>query len=271
MDYFVVESTFQPLFAQLGLGDCAGTIHHFTGAELAPPKKTAIKPSFLGTGESSVPIFYKQYSFAKPSWRFLGRASKARREYENYAVFKDLNITCAERMACGEQRDELGRLQRAFIITRAVPNVETLLEFIPKHCPSRTTAQSREMRGQILQQLASMTRRIHEVGFFHNDLYWRNILVQWKPGEAPKLWWIDCPRGGFARFPFFQSHRRIKDLAALDKSAEQLLSVGERIAFVKLYLGEKRLGSKARQLIRDTLAYRQSRWGRTEKSALQRA
>lgn len=258
----MVESSFQSLFAQLGLHDCSQTIRFFTQSVTAPFKKTWIKPTRLGSGENAVPVFYKQYSFNKPSWKFLGRFSKARREFENYAVFQRLNIASAQRIACGEQRDALGRLKRAFIVTRAISDTTTLLEFIPKHCADRTSAEIKRTRKTIIDQLAGMTRQIHEAHFFHNDLFWRNVLVQWKPGEEPRLWWIDCPRGKFSRIGILQRHRRIKDLAALNKSAEEHFSPRERIEFMKIYLRQNRLDAMGRRLIRDTRAYGKSRWNK---------
>jgi hypothetical protein len=260
MDFFVIEPSYQPLFHQLGLDDCARTIHFFAQTQNTPFKKTWIKPVLLGAGEDSVPMFYKQYSFLKPSWKFWGRFSKARREFENYAVFQRLNIASAQRIACGEQRDGLGRLKRAFIVTRAVPDSMTLLEFMPKHGSDRANAESKKMRKTIINQLARMTRQIHEVNFFHNDLFWRNILVQSISGAEPKLWWIDCPRGKFSGVAFFHRHRRLKDLAALDKSAEEHFSPRERVQFMKIYMGQMRLNAEARRLIQDVIAYRKKRW-----------
>lgn len=260
MDLLIVEPSFQPLLDQLGLCGCAQLIHFFTNAEKLPFKGTWLKAAQLGMGENSTSVFYKQYSFPKPSWRFLLRASKARRELENYDVFKQLGIPCAQRIACGEERDWLGRLKRAFIITQVIPNVSMLQEFVQKHCPNRADRESRQIRRSIIEQLAQMTRRIHQAGFCHNDLYWRNILVQWNPGEMPKLWWIDCPRGRFAHTSFFRHRGKIKDLAALDKLAEKHFTRRERIEFIAFYLGEKRLGTSGRRLVCDTLAYRKKRW-----------
>jgi hypothetical protein len=259
MDFFVVEPAFQPLFERLGLRDCAKIIEFFSKDTTGPFKKTWIKAASLDSGATSESVFFKQYAFKNPSWKFFGRASKARREFENYAVLQQLKISCAQRVCCGEQRDWLGRLQRAFIITKAIPDTVTLLKFVREDCPERASVESAEMRRSIVEQLAAMTRRIHEAHFFHNDLFWRNVLVQWKPkpGEEPKLWWIDCPRGGFG---FAWHRKRIKDLAALDISAEKLFSASERILFMKIYSGQEKLNAEVKRLIRSVLAYRKKRW-----------
>jgi hypothetical protein len=207
---------------------------------------------------SSLAVFFKEYHYPKPSWRFLGRASKARREFQNYAAFAKIGIQAAERVAYGERRDLIRRLHSAFIITRAIPDVITLTEFFKQH-GSRDVPGSTALRAQLLSQLAFMTKRIHAANFFHNDLYWRNVLVTWVPPEA-RLWWIDCPRGGFKRRAFWPNRKQIKDLASLDKIAAQLCTPKERIEFVKRYLNIQRLTEIAKHLVRATLAYRRKRW-----------
>lgn len=222
-----------------------------------PPAKTAaiVRPTQMPLPNGgTLEVFYKQYEFARPAWKFLGRPSKALCEFQNYATFAKLGIACAEPVACGEERDALGRLRRAFIVTRAIPNAQTLVEFW-----SERRATRRE-RADLIEQLARWTRRIHDENFFHHDLVWRNILVNRDANGAARLWWIDCPRGGFNRWPPLRSRKQLKDLASLDKSAARFCSRTERLRFVKVYLGIKRLTDAAKKLIRDELAYRKSRW-----------
>jgi hypothetical protein len=259
MDSLSVDPRFQSLFDELRIGNCAQAFDFFVDAKTDARDKPFVKTMELSWAGKPLLVFFKQYAFASPSWKFLGRASKARREFENYEVFQRLGIASAERVACGEQRDWMGRLRRAFIVTRAVPNASTLLEFVPKHCPDAASPERKKVRTAIIAQLAGMTRRIHEANFFHNDLFWRNILVQFSPGAELKLCWIDCPRGRFR--PWFRRHQaRLRDLAALDQPSEKFFAPRERIAFTKLYVGQKRLNATAKQLIRDALAYRHDHW-----------
>ena len=255
-----VSAGFQQVFQQLGLTSCESVVRHFLGREI-PAEAVSVRAAALKLPDgSSVAVYYKQYEYASPAWKFIGRASKARCEFRNYETFVQLGISAAEPIACGEQRDGLGRLRRAFILTRAIPGAMTLTDFVQKRCADRGDATSREMRECLLRQLAGMTHRIHAAHFFHHDLVWRNILVTWTPPGDPKLWWIDCPRGRFDRWSPSRYRRRLKDLASLDKVAAQLCSARERIAFVKQYLGKSRLDPEAKQLVRDTLSYRKRRW-----------
>jgi hypothetical protein len=168
-----------------------------------------------------------------------------------------LGIACAERIACGENRDALGRLRRAFIVTRAIPDAANLKDFVANHC-SKPGSQS--LRNSLRRQLAALTRASHAGGFFHNDLYWRNVLVSWHPPAEPEVWWIDSPRGQLRDGSSWRRRRILKDLAALDKTASQQCRRAERAAFAAEYLGRPRLDPEVRQLIRDALAYRKQRW-----------
>ena len=257
----VIDTRHQTTFSALGLNSFDSVVAFFGGDKL--PARTCVRiwPHTISPpGQPALSVFYKQYEYRPASWAFLGRRSKARREYRNYETLEDLGIACAERMACGEHRDGFGRLQRAFIVTRAIPGAMNLIDFTAKHCADRIAEPTRLLRTAIRRQLAAMTRASHVGGFFHNDLYWRNVLVSWQPPAEPKVWWIDSPRGQLDRWSPWRSRRRLKDLAALDKSAASNCRRTERAAFVAEYLGTSRLDAQARQLIREILAYRKQRW-----------
>ena len=254
----LVDARYQPAFAALELNSFDSVLRHFGGDKL--PANTAVRVrtrELAVPGQPTVAVYYKQYEYRPASWAFLGRRSKARREFENYAAMEDLALACAQRIACGESRDAIGRLRRAFIITRAIPDAVSLLDFLTR--PSQAPV-GQPARTAIRQQLAQLTRASHAGGFFHSDLYWRNVLISGGPAGPPKVWWIDSPRGLRDTWSPWRDRRRIKDLAALDKAASCHCRRGERAAFVAEYLGKSRLDAEARQFIREVLAYRQHRW-----------
>lgn len=225
------------------------------------PTKTSVfvERTELG-GPSPTPAFYKQYFYRPPSFGFLGRPSKARCEYNNYGVFETLNLRCAERIACGEDRDKLGRLRSAFIITRAIPDAIGLIDFMSGRADNKPAVATSRGRRTVLRQLAAMTRVIHEAGFYHHDLVWRNILVNVDSNGGPQVWWIDCPRGQFDRWSPWRRRRQLKDLASLDKCGSQYCSRTERLEFIKSYLGRKTIDAAVRTLARDVTRYRRERW-----------
>jgi tRNA A-37 threonylcarbamoyl transferase component Bud32 len=257
-DLLIVDPAFRGRFEGRALTS-AGEVIRQLGGDGARRKGTAVAKITLRFRDgSSEEVFFKQYVYPTPAWTFVGRRSKARREFDNYAALQRMDIPCAQALACGELRDRLGRLRRAFILTRAVPEAQTLIEFVQTRCPERDTEASRKLRREIITQLAPMVGRIHEGNFFHNDLVWRNILITCPPQGAPEVWWIDCPRGGFALL-----HRRrllVKDLALLDKEGARRCSRAERLAFVKAYLGRSRLDAEVKRLAKAVLSYKQRRW-----------
>ncbi len=259
--FFLIDARYQPAFAALGLNSFDSIAACFASQPSLRKGPVLVKQGTIEPpGAPALPVFFKQYEHASDSWKFWGRRSKARCEYENYEAFVRLGVDCAQRVACGEQRASSGRLRRAFIITVAIPAALNLVDFLATHCPKRATAESRDLRASLRRQLAGMTRRIHQAGFFHHDLVWRNILVNWQPPAGPKVWWIDCPRGQFDRWSPWRHRRLLKDLASLDKSASKYCTRGERLAFIKEYLDKPRLDAEVRQLARAAIAYRKERW-----------
>jgi len=244
MESLLIDPRAHDWWRALRLDSCADVVRFFLPG--APSTKTVVvTPRTVGGRE----VFFKVYQYAGPSWRFWLRRSKARCEYDNYAAFENIGIPTARHLVCGEERDVLGRLCRAFILTEAIPRAWTLPQFVEEHCPDRATAKHRQLRDDLCRQMATLVRRIHDAGFSHHDLVWRNILVTWPPHEQPKIWWIDCPRGGFSR----QHRRQLKDLASLDKMASMHCTPGERVLFLRSYGGDK-------QLAKEVLAYRERRW-----------
>lgn len=260
MERIWVDERAQALCHALGLNTRAALLRLMEEPRISAEPVRVVQRTLSSPGGGQMVVFGKHYVFASASWRYWGRASKARREFENYALFESLGIRCARRLLCLESRDAIGRLTGAFLLTEAVPDTLTLEEFARLPAKDLPPAALRRTRLLLCGQLAGMTRALHQAGGFHNDLYWRNVLVQNARSEAPILWWIDCPRGGLVRLPFLRPHKQIKDLAALDLEATGLCRRTERLRFLKAYLGVTKLDDRARKLARRIQAYRRRRW-----------
>ena len=91
------------------------------------------------------------------------------------------------------------------------------------------------------------TAKLHHNGFIHNDLKWRNILVQ--DTTEPKVYFIDCPVGR-RRFGMLRKRGIIKDLACLDKLACKQLNRTERLRFYKDYTSKRRINPQDKVLIK---------------------
>nr|MBP8185805.1 heptose kinase [Pseudomonas sp.] len=103
-------------------------------------------------------------------------------------------------------------------------------------------------------QLAQATRTLHDQHFTHNDLKWRNLLVN----AQAQLFFIDCPSGSFWWGPVL-SYRIVKDLACLDKVAKLQLSRTQRLRFYLQYCRRARLNSADKQRVGKILDFFEGR------------
>jgi hypothetical protein len=82
------------------------------------------------------------------------------------------------------------------------------------------------------------------------DLFLRNMMVSEQ--NMSKLYVMNAPRGYF-RPQIIMRKRRAFDLATLDSAATQSFSRSQRMRFMPLYLGCKRLTDEDKQLVRRVL------------------
>lgn len=196
-------------------------------------------------------VYFKVYASCSKASSGLFRRSRALCEAENLDRFKAWGIRTPDVVARGYRR-RLGGLcsGQSFIITQAI-EADSLLEFwkdVEMPCLA-------EDRLAMVSELAQQTRTLHAQQFYHQDLKWRNVLVD---GEH-KIWWIDCPSGHFGRFAWRQRHGRIKDLATLDIVAVDRCSAEERRHFISVYL-DTDSDELIERWARDVVAYREKRF-----------
>lgn len=170
--------------------------------------------------------------------RYVGRP-RVKAEWQNLKCFAKWGIPTATIVGYGLER-KAGAFERGALITRELENTQDLA----------LLAKTRDARlkdggwvRHISQQLAAATRTLHDHHFAHNDLKWRNLLVN----ERGELFFIDCPTGGFWWGPLLR-YRIVKDLACLDKVAKHQLSRTQRLRFYLQYSGRAQLaeGDKRR-------------------------
>jgi len=232
------------------------TAHASRGSEVRVRRLT------LGTGAGAPgDVFFKLYLHRTPSWKYLARHSKAACEFRNYRTFQQLGIPSPQPVAIGEKRDAIGRLQSAFIITQAVPDAVTLGDYFDRPELSRQSLAARQRRLALLALLAGQVRTLHEHGFYHFDLVWRNLLVSGPGAGDPQVFWIDCPRGAFCQVRFLQDRKALRDLGAFDKSASRHCTAGERLHFFRHYFdGQGRWTPEVKRGARKVLDYWRTRW-----------
>ena len=181
--------------------------------------------------------------------RYLGRP-RVKAEWQNLKLFAKWGVPTAAVVAYGLER-QWGRFVRGALITRELANTEDLAQ-LARRDDSRLGDPS--WVDGISRQLARATRILHDHHFTHNDLKWRNLLVD----DQAELFFIDCPTGSFWWGPLL-SYRIAKDLACLDKVGKYKLSRSQRLRFYLEYRGHQRLQADDKQRIRQIVGYFEGR------------
>jgi len=197
-----------------------------------------------------VRYYVKRYRSAGKGLRcFLGRP-RVKAEWQNLKRFAKWGIPTAPLVAWGLER-RAGAFQRGALITRELPGTRDLARLAKEDDPH--LADPRWVAA-ISRQLARATRILHDHHFAHNDLKWRNLLVD----EQGRLFLIDCPMGGFW-WGHWLRWRIVKDLACLDKVAKYKLSRTQRLRFYLQYRRRSRLNAGDKARIGQVLRYFEGR------------
>ncbi len=199
---------------------------------------------------NGVRYYVKRYrSAGKGLRRYLAR-TRVKTECRNLKRFAKWGVPTPQVVAAGLERS-WGAFVRGALITRDLQGTEDLAALAKRNDPRLA---DRHWVAGISQQLAKITRTLHDHHFTHNDLKWRNLLVN----PAAELFLIDCPCGSFWWGPVLR-YRIIKDLACLDKVAKQQLSRTQRLRFYLQYRGRARLNTSDKKRLRKIIGFFEGR------------
>lgn len=191
--------------------------------------------------------YVKKYSSAgKNLRRFIGR-SRVRTEWESLQFFLSIGIPTARLVAYGEEKGYGYR--RGALVTQEVSGSVDLAGLVRVQSP---LLKDSKWVGKVIGVLSGYVRLMHQHGFVHNDLKWRNILVS-SDADA-RIYFIDCPQGRRMFGPML-TRGVVKDLACLDKVARAQLTRSQRMRFYKTYKGVTKLSRSDKHQIRCVLRF----------------
>lgn len=158
-------------------------------------------------------------------------------------------------MACGHRIGAGGALE-SFILTDELTGYLPLDGLLRQSFPraEERPARRRDQRlADLSQAVASVARRLHALGYNHRDLYCCHFFVASDVQRGWDVKLIDLHR---------VQHRRrwrhrwiVKDLAQMAYSApRERLTATDRLAFIKRYLGVRKLQANDKRLIREVIA-----------------
>ncbi|MDR1661650.1 MAG: lipopolysaccharide kinase InaA family protein [Azoarcus sp.] len=195
---------------------------------------------YLGNGKNALKRWFGLRQWFLPP--------RVQTEWRNLLAFREWGIPTARLIAYGLER-RYGGFQRGALVTEEIRGASDLARLAQEN---DARLRDRDWLSQVSAQVARLARRMHDAGFVHNDLHWRNLLVS--EGDAPIVYLIDCPKGGFWRGPFL-NYRIVKDLACLDKRAKYHLTRARRLRFYLDYAERARLSADDKRRIRRIVGF----------------
>jgi len=191
--------------------------------------------------------YVKRYTAAGKGLRaHIGR-SRVRAEWENLQYFRHLGLPAPKLAAYGEDKSLIAGYKQGAYVMHAIPNVVPLnaAEQHPEILALRS------WRLGLLSLIARHIKKLHDNGFVHGDLYWRNILLGLE--DKPTVYFIDCPQGGKTFGPRLQ-YGMVRDIACLAKDAHNFFSKTDLMRFFKAYRQVEKLTSNDKAFIRKVWA-----------------
>ena len=184
--------------------------------------------------------------------------SAGRTEAKNVGRLDARGIDVMRLVAYGESLHRDGRLE-SFILTEELEGFEPLDDFLrrrfPRAAPGPRGPRDRQLL-RLIRQVASVARRLHGAGYNHRDFYCCHFFVrEQSPGEF-EIRLIDLQR--VERRRRFRRRWLIKDIAQLAYSAPRdRVRCTHKLAFVRHYLGVRKLSPSDKRRIRRVLAKQQ--------------
>jgi tRNA A-37 threonylcarbamoyl transferase component Bud32 len=204
--------------------------------------------------------YVKRYNLAgKYLRRFLGRP-RVVAEWRNLLLFARWGIPTAQVVAYGLERFVGLVFRRGALVTEEIQGTVDLARMVRNRDPR---LRQRAFVRALITQVAAIARALHDHRFAHNDLHWRNLLLQEQSG---RVYLIDCPGGRFWFGPLL-SYRVAKDLAALDRTARTCLTRTQRLRFYLEYSQKTRLDEADKRAIRYVMHAAEHRQKRKQRPA----
>ena len=176
-------------------------------------------------------------------------------EAQNVGALTANGIEVMRLLAYGEKLHADGLLE-SFVLTEELEDYTDLHTFLYHRFPPLSVrlsaARDRDL-AQLICEVARVSRRFHQAGFNHRDLYCNHFFVrEGVPGEF-HIRLIDLQRVQHRRR--FRRRWIVKDLAQLAWSApRERVKCTDRLAFMRCYLGVEKLRPADKRLIRAVLA-----------------
>lgn len=176
-----------------------------------------------------------------------------RTEAENVLQLQQSGIDAMRVVAYGERMHRDG-LAESFVLTEELAGFTQLDHFLrQRFVPAAERRKPDRPLARLLGEVADVAARFHRSGFNHRDFYCCHFFIREVDAGDFSVRLIDLQR--VQRRRWLRRRWIVKDLAQLAYSApRERLTRTQRLAFIKRYLGVRRLRRDDKRLIRQVLA-----------------
>jgi heptose I phosphotransferase len=185
----------------------------------------------------------------------LGRPvvrSAGRDEVQSAQCLQATGIPVMRCVAWGEKLHGNGRLE-SFLLTEELDGFRPLDDFLRERFPPHDGGRQSGDLDRLIRQIALVARRLHRAGYNHRDLYCCHFFIREPVAGRFEVRLIDLQRIQYRRR--FRHRWLVKDLAQLAWSApSDRVGCRQRVAFLRHYLGVRKLRPADKRFVRDVLA-----------------
>ncbi len=209
------------------------------------------------------PRFVKKRNYQKSyGWKLWKRwrRSKPEREARAYAYMKEHGIPCPDHVEYHDVRNALGLLMTSELSMDQLEGTKDL-RYICLLDEFKAIREEKQFRRSVILKLAAGVRKMHDCGFFHLNLNFRNVVARIDQGSDPDIYFIDVTSARIQPPAYRRPYMQRKELAFLYKDARSWCSLREMILFYKTYRRISKLTQEDRDYMKTLVAYAESKWG----------
>ena len=188
-------------------------------------------------------------------WAKLRRGSfvsPGRREASNIPRLERAGVRTMRLIAAGERFRQPWSVD-SFVLTEEVPGAVQLDHFLRRRFTDLKEKSQRTELRQLVAAVAEVTRRFHEAGYNHRDLYCCHFLIREPKPARFAVHMIDLQRVQHRRR--WRTRWLVKDLSQLNYSApREIVSRTDRLRFFLRWRGVDRLARADKRLVRRILS-----------------
>ncbi len=177
--------------------------------------------------------------------KYLLVPTRTRTEWKVANELLSRNINTALPLATAEKR-RYGMLDSSLLVTEAVTNSESLMEFCQANFEGALLSENKETeKKKLLRKLVYFIRNIHEKGVCHYDLHAGNILIKFENKQSSLVHNCDLYLMDLHRVKILNRmscRKRRYNLAQVFNSLSSILTESDKLDFLRSY-GSNTLGN----------------------------